>query len=133
MNAKPQPGLRGVGGATPKAGAALTDEVAANLRCLTRELPAVPPAEVMLAALSWHANQAITRQVDVTYTLADLARTHGHAVARTVESSLPEGHLRDAITAATHVYINGADSLARAATRFGRHFGHLAFAFSTPR
>ena len=132
MNAKPNPGLRGVGGATPKAGAALTDEASAHLRCLTPELPALPPAEAMLAALSWHANQAITRQVDVTYTLADLARSHGHAVARTVESSLPEGPLRDAMTAATGAYIDAADGLARTATRFGRHFGHLAFAFTTP-
>lgn len=132
MNAKPNPGLRGVGGATPKAGAALTNEASANLRCLTRELPALPPAEAMLAALSWHANQAITRQVDVTYSLAELARTHGHAVARTVDASLPAGPLRDAIAASTRTYIDAADRLERAASRFGRHFGHLAFAFSTP-
>ena len=132
MNAKPDSGLRDVGGATPNPGAALTDTVAANLRRPSCALPASPPAEAMLAALSWHANQAITRQVDVTFKLAEMARAHGLAVAESLESSLPEGPLRDAMSAATNVYIECAESAARAATRFGRHFGHLAFAFPRP-
>jgi hypothetical protein len=129
MNAKPNPGLCDVGGATPNRGAALADEVAVNIRCPNLELP---PAAAMLAALSWHANQAITRQVGVTYSLADLVRSHGLAVAETVESSLPEGPLRDAMTAATNAYIQCAENTALAATRYGRHFGHLAFAFPRP-
>jgi hypothetical protein len=83
----------------------------------------------MLAALAWHANQVITGQIDVTYAMADLARVHGLAVAETVESTLPEGPLRDAVAAAAHAYIDCADGAAQAAIRFGRHFGHLAFAF----
>ena len=83
----------------------------------------------MLAALSWHANQAITRQVDVTFKLAEAARLHGLAVAETVESSLPEGPLRDAMAAAARAYVECAENAARSATRFGRHFGHIAFAF----
>ena len=132
MNAQPHPGVRGVGGATPNPGAALTDEVAGHLRRLSRDLPALPPAEAMLAAVAWHANQAIIRQVDVAYALADLARTHGLAVAATVESSVPESPLRDALAAATGAYVAWAESAAEAATRFGRHFGHLAFAFPRP-
>lgn len=132
MNATPHTGLRGVGGATPYPGAALTEAVAEHVYRSTRELAALSPAEAMLAALAWHANQAITRQVDVTYALADLARAHGVAVAATVDSSLPEGPLRAAIAAATTAYIQCAESAAQAATRFGRHFGHKAFAFPRP-
>lgn len=132
MNATPNPGLRGVGGATPYPGAALTEAVAENIRRFARELPALSPAEAMLAALAWHANQAITRQVVVSYTLADLARAHGVALAATVESSLPDGPLRAAIAAATKAYIRCAENAAEAATRFGRHFGHKAFAFPRP-
>jgi hypothetical protein len=129
MNAKPHTGLRNVGGATPNPGAALTDEAAASTRRHTQAFPPPPPTEALLAALSWHTNQAITRQVDVTFKLAEMARAYGLAVAETVEMSVPEGPLRDAMTAATDVYIDCADNAARAATRFGRHFGHLAFAF----
>lgn len=132
MKAKPDQGWRGVGGATPHPGAALTDEPAEDSRRLTRECPPLPPADALLAALSWQANQAITRQVDVTYALADLARAHGLAVAESVESSLPDGPLRDALGAAARAYIECAEGAARAATRFGRHFGHLAFAFPRP-
>jgi uncharacterized protein with PIN domain len=58
-----------------------------------------------------------------------LARRQGETVARVVERGLPEGRIRDAATAAVGTYLAGADAAARAAMRFGRHFGHLAFAF----
>jgi hypothetical protein len=132
MNAKPESGLRNVGGATPNPGAALTDEVAANFRRPTFALPGLPPPEAVLAALSWHANQGITRQVDVTFKLAEAARLHGLAVAETVESILPDGPLRAAMAAAARAYVECAENAARSATRFGRHFGHIAFAFPGP-
>jgi len=132
MNAKPNPGLRGVGGATPHPAAALTDQTAESIRPFPRELPALPPAGAMLAALAWHANRTITRQIDVTYALAELVRAHGRALSRTAESNLPECPLRDALTAAANAYVECADRAAQAATRFGRHFGHLAFAFPRP-
>ena len=132
MNAKPNPGPREVGGATPYPGEALTDNGAANNGHPARCLPVRYPAEALVAALAWHANQAITGQVGLSYALADLARTHAQAVAKTVERSLPEGPLRSAITAATTMSIVYADRAAQAATRFGRHFGHLAFAFPQP-
>ncbi len=132
MNAKPHPGLRGVGGATPHPGAALTDEMTESTRPPPRELPALPPFGAVHAALSWHANRTIARQVDVAYAMADLARAHGRALARSAESSLPECPLRDALTAAANAYVECADHATRAAARFGRHFGHLAFAFPRP-
>jgi hypothetical protein len=132
MNALPKPGVRGVGGATPNPGAALTECAAECIRHATRELPALPPAEAVMAAWSWHANQAITRQVDLSYSLADMARAHGIALAETVESTLPASPWRDAMAAAAGAYIECAENAARAATRYGRHFGHMAFAFPGP-
>jgi len=132
MNVKPHPGGRGVGGATPYPGAALTDEGGGNFPRPACDLPALSPAEAMLAALSWHANQAIAHHVDLGYGLAELARAHGQAVADTAESALPGGPLRDTLSAASRVYIDFADIASQAATRYGRHFGHLAFAFSRP-
>ena len=129
MNAQPESGLREVGGATPNQGVALTDEIDATHRRTAFDLPAPHPAAAVLAALSWHANQAITRQVDVTFKFAELARSYGLVVAGTVESSVPEGPLRDAMTAAARAYVECAENVARSATRFGRHFGHIAFAF----
>jgi hypothetical protein len=132
MIATPHPGRRGVGGATPHHGAALTDEVAGTFPRPPCDLPTLSPVEAMLAALAWHANQAITRHVDLGYGLAELARAHGRAVADTAESTLPDGPLRDTVSAASRVYIDFADIAAQAATRYGRHFGHLAFAFPRP-
>ena len=129
MNAKPHPGPRGVGGATPYPREALTDNGAANRSHPARWLPVRYPAEALVAALAWHANQAITGQVGLSYALAHLARTHAEAVAKAAERSLPEGPLRAAITAGTTMSIACADRAAQAATRFGRHFGHQAFAF----
>jgi hypothetical protein len=132
MNALPNPGVRGVGGATPNPGAALTESAAETLRHATRKLPALPPAGAVMAAWAWHANQAITRQVNVSYSLADMARAYGVALAETVDSSLPPCPLRDAMAAAAGAYVECAESAARAAMRYGRHFGHMAFAFPRP-
>ena len=129
MNAQPNPGVLGVGGATPYPGAALTDPGVASIRPPSRELPAGLHADAILAAWAWHANRAIIRQVDVSFTLADMARACGVAMAETVESSLPDCPLRDAMAAAADAYIECAENAARAATRYGRHFGHMAFAF----
>ena len=132
MNAKPHPGPREVGGAAPYPGGALTDNGAANEGHRARWIPARYPVEALVAALAWHANQTITGQVGVSYALAHLARTHAEAVAKAVECTLPAGPLRSAIMAATTMSIAHADRAAQAATRFGRHFGHLAFAFPQP-
>jgi hypothetical protein len=129
MNAQPESGLREVGGATPNQGVALTDEIDATPRRTAFDLPVPLPAAAMLAALSWRANQAITRQVDVTYKFAELARSYGLVVTGTVESSMPDGPLRDAMTAAARAYVECAENMGRSATRYGRHFGHIAFAF----
>ena len=132
MAAQPHPGPRGIGGATPKPRAALIAAEAASTRHDGRALPALPPADALLAAFAWHANQAITGQVGFAYALAHLARSNAEALAATGRSTLPQGPARDAVTAIADAQIEAADGAARAATRFGRHFGHLAFAFPRP-
>jgi hypothetical protein len=129
MNAKPYPGAHAVGGATPNPWDALVDEAAASSRRLTRELTAAHPAHAALAAMAWQANQAITRQVSLSWTLADLARRQGQAVVTAGKRAFPEGPLRDAMVGAGTLQVRFAETLAEWALGFGRRFGHLAFAF----
>jgi len=132
MNADPYPGLRAVGGAGPYPWAALAQEVVDSTWRLTRDLTAAYPSQAALAALSWHANQAITRQVTLTYAVADLARQHAEAFVDAGEHGLPEGPLRQAVIAAAKLQMEYALAAEEAATQFGRRFGHLAFAFPRP-
>lgn len=129
MKPTPNRGGRGIGGAAPYPGYALTESATGNTRRLSRSLPTPQPVAAVLAALAWHANQTITGIVTLTYAAATHARLQGESFARGVEHSLPAGRLHDAAAAAAGAYIGGADAAAGAAMRFGRHFGHLAFAF----
>ena len=133
MTAKPQPGARDVGGASPDRGNALTDAATPTPSTPPPGHP-VCPTTVLPAAVSWHANQAITRQVQFAYTLANLTRTNAEAMARRADQTLPAGPMRTAITAIADALVDYADAIAEAAIRFGRSFGHMAFAFapSTP-
>ena len=130
MTAKPEPGARDVGGARPHPGNALTDAATANTAAPPPGHPACPPPAVLPAAMSWHANQAITRQVQYAFTFADLTRTNAEAMARRAETHLPAGPMRTAVTAVADALVDYADALAAAAMRFGRSFGHQAFAFA---
>jgi hypothetical protein len=130
MTAKPEPGERDVGGARPDPGNALTDAATPNTATPLPGHPACPPTTVLPAAMSWHANQAITRQVQFAYTFADLTRTNAEAMARRAETHLPAGPMRTAVTAVADALVDYADALAEAAMRFGRSFGHQAFAFA---
>ena len=133
MNAKPYPVAHAVGGANPHPREALPDSAADRTRRLscrpTRELPAAHPAHAALAAMAWQANQAITHQVSLSWSLADLARRQGQAVVAAGESGLPVGPLRATIVTAGQLQIQFAEAAARWAIGFGRRFGHLAFAF----
>jgi hypothetical protein len=129
MKVEPHPGSHGVGGAARHPTGASSDHGAGAPAPFTCRPDVVPGPAAMLAALSWQANETIRRQVDMTYALALLARAQAESVAATLERDLPAGPLRDAAAGATRVYMAYAAGLARAATRFGRHFGHLAFAF----
>jgi hypothetical protein len=128
---KPSPNRAGcgIGGATPYPGHALTESATGARRSPSRTRYRSQPAAAAMAALAWHTNQTVTALVTVAFAAATLARRQGESVAHGIERSLPEGRARDAATAAAAMYIAGADAAARAAMRFGRHFGHLAFAF----
>lgn len=130
MTAKPEPGVREVGGARPNPGNALTDAAAPDASAPSPGHPPCPPANVLPAAVSWHANQAITRQVQFACTFADLTRTNAEAMARRAATHLPAGPMRIAVTAIADALVDYADALAEAAMRFGRSFGHQAFAFA---
>jgi hypothetical protein len=129
MNAKPHPGKHAVGGATPQDWGALALEVAENTRHLVRELSAAHPGQAAIAALAFQTNQAITRQVSLSYALAMFARAQATSIADAGEQSLPDGALRAAVTGAARLQADMAADAAKAATDFGRHFGHMAFAF----
>jgi hypothetical protein len=134
MKAMPHPGRPGVDGATRYPRAALTDgDPATTISCAPFRAPLSLSLEAMLAALSWQANQTVSRQVRVAYAVADFARTQGEAATRSLARDVPAGPLRDAATGAARLYVECANQAADAATRYGRHFGHLAFAFpATP-
>ena len=129
MTAKPEPGVREVGGAHPDPGNALTDAATLTSAPLPGH-PAYPPSAVLPAAMSWHANQAITRQVQFACTFADLTRTNAEAMARRAATQLPAGPMRTAVTAMADALVDYADASAETAMRFGRSFGHQAFAFA---
>ncbi len=132
MTAQPYPGRHRVGGAALEPRDALTDAVRRRTQC-ARRLPTLRTTDALFAALALQANQMITRYVEAAYAWAGLARAHADAVARSAESGLPPGPLRDVVAASAGATIDYADGVARAATRFGRRFGHLAFAFPRPR
>ena len=129
MNAKPYPAAHPVGGATPNPWDALIDEATDNARRVSRELAVNHPAQATMAALAWQANNAITRQVSLSWTLADNARRQAEAFVAAGERTLPEGPMRVALVGAGALQVHFAKAAAEWALGFGRRFGHLAFAF----
>jgi hypothetical protein len=129
MNAKPDVGLPEVGGVAPNPGNALTDTTTGPDRTSSCGHPTRHSASALLAATAWHANQAISRHVRVAHAWADLTRTNAEAIAKSAEKTLPPGPVRDAIAAIADASVEYADDVADAAMRYGRRYGHLAFAF----
>jgi len=132
MNAKPYPAAHAVGGATPHPWEALVDEATDNARRFSRELAVNHPAQATIAALAWQANNAITRQVSLSWTLADIARRQGEALVTAGERTMPEGPMRVALVGAGALQVQFAKAAAEWSLGFGRRFGHLAFAFPGP-
>jgi hypothetical protein len=132
MKAKPQKGLRAVGGASPQPWEALAADATDRSTELIRALSAAHPVHAAAAAMSWHANQAITRLVGTTFAAALHTRRSAEALAAAGERNLPAGPLRSAVTRAANWQIAAANATADFATAFGRRYGHLAFAFPRP-
>ena len=128
MNANPNPGARKVGGATLYPRAALAGDGPPESRAVTPPLSVPSPTGAVLATIAWTANKVITQQVSAVFALADMVRRHAHGM-REAGGDLPEGPLRAALAASVRAQVDFADSATAAATRYGRRFGHLAFAF----
>lgn len=128
MKAQPQSGLRGVGGATPYPWEALANEFALPWR-LPRDLPATFTPDAALAVLAFNTNQALICQVGLAHILARLASAQSKTLAETTGQVLPDGPIRDAMSRTAEMQADFAKSVADAANRWGRSFGHMAYAF----
>jgi hypothetical protein len=129
MNVRPHPGRPAVGGAIPHPWDALADGTAATSDLLTQALAAADPTDAATAALAWQANTAIARQVAIAYAWATLVRDHGRSLAEAGKAGLPESPFRRALIASGGLQADLGEVLAQSILRFGREFGHLAFAF----
>ncbi len=128
MKAQPQPGVGGVGGATPYPWEALANEFALHWQ-LPRDLPATFTPDAALAIVAFNTNQALICQVGLAHVLARLASAQSRTLAETTGQVLPDGPIRDAMSRTAEMQADFARSVADAANRWGRSFGHLAFAF----
>lgn len=128
MKAQPQPELAGVGGATPYPWEALASEWAEKWP-LTPDLPPPFSADAAWAVLAFNANQALSFEVAVAHVLAHLADEQSKTLADTSEHVLPQGAVRDALNNAASLQAQFARRLAESASRVGRAFGHMAYAF----
>jgi hypothetical protein len=73
MTARPYPGRRSVGGATPNPWGALADDFAAIASRYARALADADPIPATMAALSMQTNAAFARQVRLAHAVAELA------------------------------------------------------------
>jgi hypothetical protein len=128
MKPQPQPELGGVGGATPHPWEALASEWAEKWP-LTPDLPPPFSPDAAWAMLAFNANQALTFEVALTHVLAHLAEAQSKTLAETGEQVFPAGPVRDAMTGVADLQAQFAKRAADAANRFGRAFGHMAYAF----
>ncbi len=128
MKPQPHPGVGRIGGATPNPGDALASESAGKWP-LTPDLPALFSPDAAMAMLAFNTNQALTCQVSVAHVLAHLAEEQSRTLAQTSADVLPAGPVRDAMQHTAAMQARFARELAAAASRFGRSFGHMAFAF----
>jgi hypothetical protein len=128
MKAQSPPGLRGIGGANPYPWEALANEFAEHWQ-LPSDLSAGFTADAALAVLAFNTNQALICQVGLAHVLSRLASAQSRTLAETSSQVLPDGPMRDAMSRGAEMQSDFARSVADAANRWGRSFGHMAFAF----
>jgi len=125
-------------GSTPrtphrKAGAA--DAPSATLGALAGaalQFPGALPiagADAARATASYTTNRMLTEQIRSAHALGELARSQSNLISEFAQASLPFGPFRDAVVNFARVEAAMADTIIGAANRFGREFGHIAFAF----
>jgi len=130
MNPEPHPGAGAIGAAAGYQPAALFPEVAQALVLSHRLATLWSGAGVAFCALT--ANRALLGQVQLAHALAGHARVHAKSLAGVGELALPPGPAREALLGTARLVESFADRLAESANRYGRAFGHLAFAFPVP-
>jgi len=128
MKRQPDEGVGRIAGTNPNPWEALASDMAGKWP-LTPELPAPFLPDAAMAVLAFSANQALTCQVGIAHVLAHLAEAQSKTLAQTSADVLPEGPVRDVMQQTAALQSRLATEMAEAATRFGRSFGHMAFAF----
>lgn len=124
MRLEPHKGAGGIGGAGPDPGHA----PAGGEWSLTPQLPAALSPAAALAMLAFGTNRALTWQVGLAHVVSEYALGHSRMLAQSSEA-WPAGPIRDALQGSAAWQSTVARELAQAANRFGRSFGHAAFAF----
>jgi hypothetical protein len=130
MNPEPHPGAGAIGAAAGYQPAALFPEVAQALVLSHRLATLWSGAGVAFCALT--ANRALLGQVQLAHAFAGHARVHSKSLAGIGELALPPGPAREVLLGTARLVESFADRLAESANRYGRAFGHLAFAFPVP-
>jgi len=133
MKAQSHPGASGLGG-TPRYGWGISswDSAGGAFSAAMRSM-VVLPAEAAMAMVSRYANFRLSEQIERAYLQATQARDCVRATAAFSQSCLPAGPARAALLATLARNEAEAEALMRAVLRFGRDYGHLAFAFPVER
>jgi hypothetical protein len=130
MPPEPHPGPGEVGVPAGNLPAVYFPEAAQSL-ALTQRL-ATLAAGAGLAFCALTANRALQSQIKLAHTVAGIARVQSQSLAGVSELAVPPGPGRDAMLGTARMAESFAEQLAEAANRYGRAFGHLAFAFPVP-
>jgi hypothetical protein len=104
---------------------------AAQSLALTQHL-ATLAAGAGFAFCALSANRALQGQIKLAHDIAGFARVQSKSLAGVSELAVPPGPARDAMLGTARLGETFAEQLAEAANRYGRAFGHLAFAFPVP-
>jgi len=127
MKPDPHPGAGEVGAAAGHLPVAFFPEVAHSLALSYRLASLSSGAGTAFCALA--ANRALHAQIKFAYTLAGYARAQSKSLSGIGQAALPAGPARDALLGTARLASSFADQVSDTAGRYGRAFGHLAFAF----
>ena len=130
MKPAPYPGTDRIGADAGYLPAAFFPEAARSLALSQRLVTLSAGAGFAFCALS--ANRGVQSQIKLAFTVAGLARAQSRSIAGLSEAAVPPGPARDALLGTARIAEHFADHLTAAASRYGRAFGHLAFAFPVP-
>jgi hypothetical protein len=127
MKPDPHPGTGVVGVGAGDLPAAMFAEAARSFTLSHRIATLSAGAGLAFCALT--ANRALHSQVKAAYTIAGYARAQSQAIAGLSKAAVPPGPAREALLGSARLADGFADAVADSASRYGRAFGHLAFAF----